>query len=106
MCHRLSAGGGRIEAVYYCPHENQPPCSCRKPAPGMLLTAAHEYGIDLAASWMIGDSEMDIEAGRKAGCKTVRVLKHREMANGRADVVAHSLVDATYQILRMEKPST
>jgi|SRR5215469_1318682 len=102
MCEWLCAAGGRIEAVYYCPHGMQPPCTCRKPAPGMLLTAAREHGVDLAASWIIGDSEVDVEAGRNAGCKTVRVLGHEGTTNGGADVVARSLIDATYQILQME----
>jgi D-glycero-D-manno-heptose 1,7-bisphosphate phosphatase len=58
--------------VFYCPHE-EGDCDCRKPRPGMLLKAAAQYGIDLAASWMIGDSENDVEAGRRAGCRTVLV---------------------------------
>jgi D-glycero-D-manno-heptose 1,7-bisphosphate phosphatase len=103
MCESLAAVGAKIGAVYYCPHEKQPPCICRKPAPGMLLTAAREHGVDLAASWMIGDSEIDVEAGRNAGCKTVRLLGDYEKAKGGADVVARSLLEATYQILRREK---
>jgi len=102
MCEWLAAAGAKIDGVYYCPHENQPPCSCRKPAPGMLLTAAREHRIDLSASWMIGDSEIDIEAGRSAGCKTVRLLGCSETAKGSADVVAPSLLDAIYKILRRE----
>jgi beta-phosphoglucomutase-like phosphatase (HAD superfamily) len=49
------------------------PCGCRRPQPGMLLAAAQERGIDLAASWMAGDSESDVEAGRRAGCRTIRI---------------------------------
>ena len=48
-------------------------CACRKPKPGMLLRAAEEYNIDLSSSWMIGDGENDIEAGKAAGCNTARV---------------------------------
>jgi D-glycero-D-manno-heptose 1,7-bisphosphate phosphatase len=103
MCERLAVQGAKIDAVYYCPHEKQPPCSCRKPAPGMLLTAAHEHQVDLAASWMIGDSEIDVEAGRNAGCNTVRLLERNETAQGCADVVAQSLLEATYQILQREE---
>jgi len=72
MCDWLAAAGATIDGVYYCPHEKQPPCSCRKPAPGMLVTAAREHQVDLNTSWMIGDSEIDVEAGRNAGCKTAR----------------------------------
>jgi len=100
MCDALAGGGALIDGVYYCPHEKQPPCGCRKPAPGMLLDAARHHEIDLAASWMIGDSEKDVEAGRNAGCKTAQILSHGEAADGNADVVAPSLLDAVHQILK------
>jgi D-glycero-D-manno-heptose 1,7-bisphosphate phosphatase len=103
MCERLAVRGAKVDGVYYCPHEKQPPCSCRKPAPGMLLTAAHEHQVDLGASWMIGDSEIDVEAGRNAGCKTARLLERNQTAEGCADVVAQSLLEATYQILQREE---
>ncbi|WP_243133320.1 HAD-IIIA family hydrolase [[Clostridium] hylemonae] len=48
-------------------------CECRKPSPGLLLRAAKEYNIDLNQSWMIGDSEIDVEAGIAAGCKVVKL---------------------------------
>jgi D-glycero-D-manno-heptose 1,7-bisphosphate phosphatase len=94
MCDYLARAGAIIEAVYYCPHELEPLCSCRKPAPGMLLQAAREHGIDLAASWMIGDSDIDVEAGRSAGCKTALLLGSDQSADGDADVVAPSLLGA------------
>jgi len=88
--------------VYYCPHEKWPACSCRKPAPGMLLDAARKYQLDLAASWMIGDSEVDVEAGRNAGCKTARLLES-DVVEDKADVVASSLHEVIDRILRLEK---
>jgi D-glycero-D-manno-heptose 1,7-bisphosphate phosphatase len=103
MCNWLATAGARIDAVYYCPHETQPPCSCRKPASGMLLTAAREHHLDLNSSWMIGDSEIDIEAGRNAGCKTVRLPGSTEPLQGSADVVASSLLEAVHQILQWEE---
>ncbi len=99
MCEHLAANGATVDGVYYCPHERWPACDCRKPAPGMLLTAAREHRLDLAASWMIGDSDIDIEAGRNAGCKTARLLGVAESVTGKADVVAPSLRDAIRQIL-------
>jgi D-glycero-D-manno-heptose 1,7-bisphosphate phosphatase len=48
-------------------------CDCRKPAPGLLLRAAGDLGLDLASSWMVGDILDDVEAGRRAGCRTVLV---------------------------------
>lgn len=58
--------------VACCPHDVGE-CDCRKPAPGMLLSMAAKHNLDLAASWMVGDAETDIEAGRRAGCRTIRV---------------------------------
>jgi D-glycero-D-manno-heptose 1,7-bisphosphate phosphatase len=58
--------------VLYCPHE-EGACECRKPRPGLLLRAARRHGIDLASSWMIGDTDRDVEAGRRAGCRTILV---------------------------------
>jgi D-glycero-D-manno-heptose 1,7-bisphosphate phosphatase len=102
MCQELAAVGATITDVYYCPHEKQPRCSCRKPAPGMLLAAARAHEIDLTASWMIGDSEIDVEAGKNAGCRTVRILKGDEISGACADIVARSLLDAIHQLLRIE----
>ena len=79
----LAAQGIRVAAVYHCPHHPQGTvaqftrsCDCRKPAPGMILRAIRELGIDPAASILIGDSERDIEAGRAAGIgRLVRVAR-------------------------------
>ena len=56
-----------VTDVYYCPHSPDASCSCRKPAPGMILRAGREHGLDLSASWMVGDKASDIEAARRAG---------------------------------------
>jgi D-glycero-D-manno-heptose 1,7-bisphosphate phosphatase len=100
MCEALATAGAIIDAVYYCPHEEQPCCGCRKPAPGMLLDAASRHEIDLTASWMIGDSEVDVRAGRNAGCKTAQIFIRGGAADGNADVVAPSLLEAVHQILK------
>ena len=78
----LGAEGAYLDAIYYCPHHPdkgfegevsylKTECNCRKPKPGMLLQAAKEYHIDLAESWMIGDSPNDMLAGEQAGCRTI-----------------------------------
>ena len=103
MCSELHAAGAVIDAVYYCPHEKRPPCNCRKPAPGMLLAAARDHQIDLGASWMIGDSKVDIVAGRNAGCKTALLTAGDEPTKETADVVAQSLLGAIHKILRSER---
>jgi D-glycero-D-manno-heptose 1,7-bisphosphate phosphatase len=64
----LAAEGVRLAAAYYCPHGPGDGCGCRKPAPGLLLQAARERGLDLGASVMVGDKTGDVEAGMAAGC--------------------------------------
>ena len=103
MCEWLADRGGVIDAVYYCPHEKtEPPCDCRKPGPGMLLQAAREHQIDMANSWMIGDSESDVEAGRRAGCNTLRIQPANREADQKANLRAPSLLEAVPQILRVQ----
>ncbi|HSI51841.1 MAG TPA: HAD family hydrolase [Ideonella sp.] len=76
LCDKLQAEAGITLAGFYaCPHKPAAPgetgCSCRKPQPGMLHAAAEALQIDLAASWMVGDILDDVEAGRRAGCRSV-----------------------------------
>jgi histidinol-phosphate phosphatase family protein len=61
---------GRLDGFYYCPHHPQAGCPCRKPEPGLLRRAAAEHDLCLERSWMIGDILDDVEAGRRAGCRT------------------------------------
>ncbi len=99
MCCEMALQGATINDVYYCPHDKQPPCFCRKPAPGMLLDAARTHKIDLSASWMIGDSEVDVQAGRNAGCRTARVLTNGTTAH-RPDITGRSLLELVEKLLR------
>lgn len=76
----LKKSGTKIDFFYCCFHHPQhgkgeygEECECRKPNPGMLLKAAAEYKIDLKHSWVVGDKLIDIEAGNRAGCRTVLV---------------------------------
>jgi D-glycero-D-manno-heptose 1,7-bisphosphate phosphatase len=80
MVRELERGSGKIAGVYVCPHhptEGAPPyrrdCECRKPKPGLLLAAAHELGLDLARSFVVGDAARDLEAGAAAGVAGVLV---------------------------------
>jgi D-glycero-D-manno-heptose 1,7-bisphosphate phosphatase len=70
----ITAQGGRVDASYLCPHRPDEGCSCRKPAPGMLLQAAEDLGLDLARSYAIGDAASDIEAARAAKVQGILVL--------------------------------
>jgi D-glycero-D-manno-heptose 1,7-bisphosphate phosphatase len=67
----LAPYGVKMDAFYYCPHEPSDRCGCRKPMPGMILRAAKDHAIDPQISWMIGDILHDIEAGNRAGCRTI-----------------------------------
>lgn len=68
----LRRTGARLAGIYVCPHDVDAGCDCRKPQPGLLLRAAAKHGIDLRRSWMIGDSESDVLAGKRARCRTIR----------------------------------
>lgn len=69
--HRRLRERVAVDGILMCPHRQTDRCSCRKPKPGMLLTAARRYGIDLSRSFMVGDRTSDVEAGRNAGCRSV-----------------------------------
>lgn len=89
----IRAAGAPVEAFYYCPHDVEDGCDCRKPQPGLLVRASAEHNLSLRASVMIGDSESDVAAGTAAGCHTVRIGDRDVMTA--ADAVAESLPDAT-----------
>jgi histidinol-phosphate phosphatase family protein len=76
----LKKNNAHIDAIAYCPHFHQP-CECRKPKPGMILSLAYNYQINLKKSWMIGDREPDILAGASAGCRTIKLGKQDVFAN-------------------------
>jgi histidinol-phosphate phosphatase family protein len=84
-----------IAAFRYCPHELDAGCDCRKPKPGMILELARVLQIDLASSWMIGDSRSDVEAGRAAGTRTALITASGQ---GDADVSAPTLRDVAAAI--------
>jgi D-glycero-D-manno-heptose 1,7-bisphosphate phosphatase len=102
----VSAMNGRlrelleIEEIRVCPHDDRDGCDCRKPAPGLLLAAARERGLDLRRSVMVGDRWRDVESGQRAGCWTVFVDHgYSERRPEGADLVVRSLGEAVPWIL-------
>ncbi len=71
----LAPSGVALTGFYFCPHAEHAsvPCACRKPNPGLIVRAAAELELDLDRSWMLGDILNDVEAGRRAGCRTALV---------------------------------
>ncbi len=118
---QLSERGVYLDGIYYCPfhpegtiEEYARESVDRKPQPGMLLRGAKELDIDLTASWMIGDSARDVEAGQRAGCRTIRVRpaegEGRDAAglepagdeDAQADFTVRNLVDAARVVIRSD----
>jgi D-glycero-D-manno-heptose 1,7-bisphosphate phosphatase len=77
MSSRIRRTGGRVDRILYCPHTSDEHCDCRKPQPGLLVMAAHDLDIDLTRSVFVGDALTDVEAGQRAGCRTVLVRSGR-----------------------------
>ena len=69
----LDARGAQIDRIYYCPHDRGA-CRCRKPEPGLLERAGRDFGVPMAQAAMVGDADSDVEAGRRAGARTVQLV--------------------------------
>ncbi len=106
----LGAEGVRLDAFRLCLHhpdgvvpELSGACDCRKPAPGMLVSAANELDIELSASWMVGDTDADVAAGRAAGCRTILVetpgSDHKRSRAEMPDCTAADLAAAAERIV-------
>ncbi|MCX7932800.1 MAG: HAD-IIIA family hydrolase [Rhodovarius sp.] len=91
---------GLIE-MRLCPHDDADGCACRKPRPGLLLAAAAAHGIDLRASWMVGDRWRDVAAGQAAGCRTIFIDRGyaEPLPDPPADLLADGLPSAADMIL-------
>jgi EPS-associated MarR family transcriptional regulator len=74
--------GIELDGAYYCPHTPDEGCDCRKPSPGMLFDASKKFSIDLSRSFMIGDRDVDVETGRNAGCRTLRLRSAQDQSPG------------------------
>jgi D-glycero-D-manno-heptose 1,7-bisphosphate phosphatase len=102
--HGLLASQLPITAFYTCYHDDADQCLCRKPAPGLLLEAAAQLGVDLSSSFLIGDRWKDIEAGLQAGVTTVFLdFKYAEQERSQPHYRVNSLQEATNLILTLNK---
>lgn len=74
MVKAIAQAGGRLDAIFFCPHAADSTCACRKPKPGMLLQIAERFNVDLKGMPAVGDSLRDLQAGVAVGCKPYLVL--------------------------------
>jgi D-glycero-D-manno-heptose 1,7-bisphosphate phosphatase len=102
--HSFLRGRLPLDDIRTCYHDDGDACECRKPKPGLVLAAASDWHIDLCQSFMVGDRWRDIEAGRRAGCKTVLInYHHSEQHPSETDFEANSLPAAADWILANEE---
>lgn len=112
----MTGAGASLAGFYYCPHHPEgtvakysTTCTCRKPEPGMILNAARDHDIDVRESWLVGDILDDVEAGRRAGCRTILIDNGHEtewqMSPLRTpDHVATDLAEAATIIISAPEP--
>ena len=109
MTAELAARGARVAGIYYCPHDSSAVCDCRKPNPGMLHRAAREHDLQVAGSFLVSDRFVDLEMGKKSGCRSILVMTgygRGEYEWNRArwphlpDVVLENLTEAVEWILK------
>jgi D-glycero-D-manno-heptose 1,7-bisphosphate phosphatase len=118
----LNAAGTFVDAIYYCAHHPavgderyRLDCGCRKPKPGLILTAGKDFDLDLSKSWMIGDRYSDIELAHNAGTKSVLVMtgygrgeweNQKHSWKHQPDIVADDLLEAVELLLKKESAVT
>ena len=102
MREKLAKHGTKVDAIYYCPHHPGDRCECRKPKTALFGRATEELDINLSHSFVIGDTQMDIGAGKTLGCKTVLVTTGPKKGNDvidPPDYIAVNLLDASRWIV-------
>ncbi|HBN95477.1 MAG TPA: D-glycero-beta-D-manno-heptose-1,7-bisphosphate 7-phosphatase [Firmicutes bacterium] len=100
LAEEVGKHGGSFTEIMACTHRPRAGCSCRKPKPGMLLTLAEKHHIDLENSFMVGDRDMDIEAGRAAGTTTIWIESDKKTEQV-ADYTCPNLLAASELILSL-----
>ncbi len=79
LIYKISEDGGKITSILYCPHMSEENCSCRKPKPGLILRGIKEFSIDKNNSLLIGDSDEDLTAAKRAGMKGIKIQTNRNL---------------------------
>lgn len=99
--HEVEANGGHIEAIFVCPHTDEDACDCRKPAPGLILTAQGQYGFALSNTYFVGDDLLDLQAGAAAGCllALVRTGKGASISPPKGTAVFDDVLAFAYHVV-------
>lgn len=107
MRDELAIHGAKIDAVYYCPHHPDDKCACRKPSPELIFKAASDLIIALTQSYFIGNSDIDIEAGKRASCRTILLNSASNPSDNRIspDAIVSDVAEAANAIINREESS-
>lgn len=106
MINEILSSGGAVHSTHYCPHKKDDNCSCRKPGTGLFKKAVDGMDVDFNKTFFIGDGSMDIEAGKKIGCKTILVLSGKSKLEDieewkfKPDFIKHDLCEAVDWLLQ------
>lgn len=88
----VRSGGGLITDIFFCPHTPEDRCLCRKPKPGLILSAQNKYNIDLPSSYMIGDRAKDIECARQAGCGHALLVRTGDYPKAKKELSSKGII--------------
>jgi histidinol-phosphate phosphatase family protein len=108
LVSELALQGAALDQIYFCPHNTDDNCKCRKPKIGMIEQATEDFAIDLEKSWTIGDKAIDVELGFNAGTKTTLVLtgygrKEIEKMKRKPNLITQNLLEAVGEIMNYEE---
>ena len=111
MLKEIEAKGGKIRSISYCTHASDAGCDCRKPNTGQIKKATKGLDIDFKKAYFVGDSRLDVGAGKNMGCKTILLLTGKETAEDsktwehKPDFIMNNLTEAVKWVLKDERKS-
>ena len=104
LMHKKLRAKLNVTDIFFCPHSKKENCKCRKPKPGMILSAVKKYKINISNSFLIGDRASDIEAGNTAGCRSIFINRnYKESKPITQEKTVNNLKSATNYILKNKK---